>query len=169
MPPLSPHRREISTDAFVDDWGIEWRRSPGSLYYEVARNPLRDATVDDLRAYTWPKLDDPSRFMGIADQAKTIRDGAKCGVVAPSGVALFEQVLLLRGMDAFLMDMAVDREFAEELISVVAHLFLGSLEALIREAGELIDVVTMADGMGYPTRADDLTRDVSRPPQAVAR
>lgn len=147
-PAPSPHRREISANAFVDEWGIEWRRSPGSVYYEVARAPLRDATIEDLRAYTWPKLDDPSRFVGLADQANVIRNEAKCGVVAPSGVALFEQILLLRGMDAFLMDMAVDREFAEELISVVAHLFRGCLEALMREAGELIDVVTMADDLG---------------------
>ncbi len=147
-PAPSPHRREISADAFIDEWGIEWRRSPGSAYHEVARAPLRDATVEDLRAYTWPALDHPGRFAGLAAEADRIRSAAGCGVVALPGVALFEQILLLRGMDAFLMDMAVDREFAEEMISAVGNLFRGCLDALLREVGPLIDVVVMADDLG---------------------
>ena len=147
-PAPSPHRREISADAFVDEWGIEWRRSPGSTYHEAARAPLRDLTVEELRAYSWPTLDHPGRFAGLAQEAARIRGEVECGVVALPGVALFEQILLLRGMDAFLMDMAIDREFAEELIRTVGELFRACLVALMREAGSLIDVVVMADDLG---------------------
>ena len=144
-PAPSVHRRELEGDAFVDEWGIEWRRPPGSLYYECARHPLRDATLDDLKDYPWPRLDDPARFAGIAEQAAQIRGDAECGVVALPGVSLFEQVLLLRGMDTFLMDMALDPEFAEALLAAVGGLMRGCLAALVREAGSLIDVVVMAD------------------------
>ena len=144
----SPHRRDLSATEFVDEWGIEWRQSTSSQYSDLARSPLREATVDDLRAYSWPVLDDPARFTGLAAEATRIRDESRCGVVALPGVSLFEQILLLRGMDAFLMDMAVDRDFAEELFSLVGHLYLGLIEALMAEAGPLIDVVVMADDLG---------------------
>lgn len=147
-PAPSPHQRDLSATAFVDEWGVEWRHSTGSEYYDLARSPLRDATLDELRAYGWPSLADPARFTGLAAEATRIRHEAECGVVALPGVSLFEQILLLRGMDAFLMDMAADREFAEELVSLVGRLYLGCLEALMAEAGSLIDVVVMADDLG---------------------
>ncbi|MHB8958452.1 MAG: uroporphyrinogen decarboxylase family protein [Candidatus Limnocylindrales bacterium] len=144
----SPHRRDLSATAFVDEWGIEWRQSTSSLYSDLARSPLREATVDDLRAYTWPVLDDPTRFTGLAAEATRIRDELQCGVVALPGISLFEQILLLRGMDAFLMDMAADRDFAEELFSLVGNLYLGLIDALMADAGPMIDVVVMADDLG---------------------
>jgi uroporphyrinogen decarboxylase len=147
-PAPSIHRRDISEDAFVDEWGVEWRRAPGSVYFGVAYAPFRGLGLADLDQYEWPDLGHPSRFVGLAEEAREIRDGAKCAVVALPSISLFETILLLRGMDAFLMDMAADVEFAEALIGKVADLLLGCLDGLMREAGDVIDVVVMADDLG---------------------
>ena len=34
-------RREVSPHEFVDDWGVNWRMSPGVAYYESLEPPQR--------------------------------------------------------------------------------------------------------------------------------
>ena len=146
-PAPSPHRCEVSPAAFVDEWGIEWQRPPGGLYNEVAVNPLRDLASEEVERYVWPDLAHSLRFTTVREEALRIRDSG-CAVVALPGVAAFEQTLLLRGMDAFLMDMAGDRDFAEALLVKVARLMIGGMAGMLHEAGDLIDVVVFADDLG---------------------
>ena len=108
---------------------------------------LRDATIDDLERYAWPDLGHPDRFVGLGDRARRIRDEGRA-VVALSGVDPFEMVLLLRGMDAFLMDMAADPDFAEALISKVSSRMLAGLQGLLDAVGDHTDVLVMADDLG---------------------
>jgi uroporphyrinogen decarboxylase len=147
-PAPSVHRRAISAEAFVDEWGIEWRRAPGSLYYEETRAPLHTATLDDLERYPWPDLGHPSRFVGLAEEARRIHAETGCAVVALSGASLFEQIQLLRGMETFLTDLAANRDFAEALIGKVGELMLAGLHGLMAAAGDEIDVVVMGDDLG---------------------
>jgi len=143
-------RRDVSAEEFVDDWGILLRRSPRSLYYEPTVAPLRDATIDDLAKYPWPELGHPSRFKGLAAKARGIqRDGY--AVVSLSGVAVFEQIQLLRGMDTWLMDMAADPDFAHAILRKVTDLMKSGLVGLLEEAGQHIDVLVMGDDLGTQT------------------
>ena len=50
-PAESALRKDISADCAIDDWGVTWRRAPGSIYFEMADAPLRGATLDDLERY----------------------------------------------------------------------------------------------------------------------
>jgi uroporphyrinogen decarboxylase len=147
-PAPSPHRRTISADAFIDEWGIEWHRAANSLYYEEARAPLREASLDDLEQYAWPDLGHPGRFVGLADEARRIHDETGCAVVALSGASLFEQLQLLRSMEALLTDFVANRDFAEALIAKVCALMLAGLHGLLDAAGEHIDVIVMGDDLG---------------------
>ena len=147
-PAPSIHRRTLSDEAFVDEWGIEWRRAPGSLYFEETRAPLAEATLDDLERFEWPDLGHAARFAGMAGEARHIHAETECAVVALSGASLFEQLQLLRGMASFLTDMAVNRDFAQALIAKVADLMLGSLVGMLDAAGEHIDVIVMGDDLG---------------------
>jgi len=146
-PAPSSHRRDLGDEDFVDEWGVEWWRRPGSLYYELSQAPLQHATGDDLGQYRWPDLGDPGRFADLAREAQRIRDMG-CAVVALPGVSPFEQVLSLRGMEEFLVDMVADEEFAHLLIDTVAGVMMAGLRGLLDAVGELVDVVVMADDLG---------------------
>jgi uroporphyrinogen decarboxylase len=146
-PAPSIHSRDVGPDAFVDEWGIEWRRRPGAIYNEAAGNPLRDLAPGEIDRYAWPELSDLGRFSGVRQEATRIR-GMNCAVVALPGVAIFEHTLLLRGMETFLVDMASDRDFAGSILGTVARLEIGATEVMLREAGDLIDVLVFADDLG---------------------
>jgi len=141
--------REISPEEFVDGWGVIWRKNPDAPYYEANQAPpLQNATIDDLAKYPWPKIGDPSRFLGLAEQARAIQQKG-FAVVAVSGATLFEQIQFLRGLDTWLMDLAEDPEFAHAMLRRMTDMMKGSLTGLLDAAGKYIDVVIMADDMGW--------------------
>lgn len=147
-PVPSALRRQISDRAFVDEWGITWQMNPGTLYYGIAASPLRGMTVEDLDGYSWPDLSHPDRFQGLAAEARTLHDETPYAVVYVSGVSPFEQIYLLRGLDAWMIDLAVDPDFAHALLRQVTDLMLTGVTQFLDEAGEFIDVLVMGDDLG---------------------
>jgi len=146
-PPPSALRRDISADAFVDDWGITWRKNPAAPYYEANEAPLGSASADDLSKYPWPELSHPSRFKGLAAEAQAIQQRG-FAVVALSGVSIFEQIQFLRGLDTWLIDLADNSDFAQAMLRRMTDMMKASLTALMDAAGQYIDVVITADDMG---------------------
>jgi uroporphyrinogen decarboxylase len=146
-PAGSSLRREVSEDCLVDDWGITWRRQPGSLYFETADPPLRSATVDDLDRYPWPELTAPSRFVGLAERAKAIQQAGYATVLL-SGVTLFEQAYMMRGIDTLLMDLVGDEAFFTALLSRIKALAVPYVRELLRHVGPYVDVFITGDDLG---------------------
>ena len=139
--------RDISDDAYTDAWGITWVRTPGNIYYEVPNPPLQNATIDDLERYPWPDLAHPSRFRGLAAQARAIQD-AGYAVVALSGISPFEQAYVMRGIENWLTDLAGNPDFALALLRKLTDLMRESVIGLLEEAGEYIDVIITGDDLG---------------------
>ncbi len=155
--PLVPHaapgllRREISPDEFIDEWGVTWRRAPGILYYEIIDCPLRHATLADLDRYPWPDLAHPSRFEGLAEEARRLHEETPYAVVLLSGMSPHEIIYVARGLDTWLMDLVTDPEFAHALLRKVTDLMLAGISRLLGEVGQYIDVITTGDDLGTDT------------------
>lgn len=145
--PLSALPREISEREFVDAWGITWSMEPQSLYFEISAPPLANATIDDLEEYPWPNLTHPSRFAGLAEQARAIH-AAGYAVVALSGITPFEYSHMMRGYENWFGDLAGDPDFAQALLRKITTLQKDATMALLDEAGEHIDVIVTGDDLG---------------------
>lgn len=146
-PPPSRFAREVSPTEIVDAWGCRWQRREGAPYYEITEPPLRNATLDDLDRYPWPDLAHPSRFEGLAARCRAIQDAGHA-VVLLSGVTLFEQSYILRGIENCLADLLADEEFFTALITRVKGLALSGVRALLREVGPYADVIVTGDDLG---------------------
>jgi uroporphyrinogen decarboxylase len=146
-PAPAPLARDISADAYVDGWGSLWERRPGVIYYEVVDSPIRTATIDDLDRYPWPDLAHPSRFAGLRERAKAIRD-AGFAVVALSGVSPWEQAYVSRGVERALYDLAGDPDFILALMRKITDLMKAGVIGLLEEAGDYIDVLITGDDLG---------------------
>lgn len=146
-PVPAPVEQVLSADSLLDSWGIRWRRTPGSHYYEIVDPPLRHATIDDLARYPWPQVADPGRFAGLKARAKAIQD-AGYAVVALSGVSVFEYCYMMRGVQAWLTDLAANPDFALALLRRIADLQREAACRMMEEAGEYIDVVITGDDLG---------------------
>lgn len=67
-PPLS------EPGTLIDEWGITWKQIhyADGYYWEVAQNPLADATVDDLENYPWPDPKDLGFTAGLVEEARSL-------------------------------------------------------------------------------------------------
>jgi len=167
-PAGSALRKEVSNDCLIDDWGVTWQRRPGSLYFEAADPPLRHATLDDLERYAWPDLVAPSRFEGLAERAKAIQDAGFASVLL-SGVTLFEQAYLMRGIDTLLTDLALEPDFFTALLEKIKSLVVPYVGELLRVVGDYVDVIVTGDDLGMtqgPMMSPASYRRLVKPHQA---
>jgi uroporphyrinogen decarboxylase len=147
--PTGPVSFEVHVNAdgsFIDEWGIELR--PMGNHYERAGQPLARATVKDLDKYPWPDGSDPTRFSGLKQRAHDLYHEMEFSLVAGavwSGV--FQECWYLRGMERFLIDMLMDKEFARTLLERVADVHICWWESFLREVGDYVDMVETADDL----------------------
>jgi uroporphyrinogen decarboxylase len=95
--------------------------------YYAAHNPLWESK--DLDAYPWPDPEDPQLLDDAAAQIKA--DGGQHFVVPNFGWVLFERAWSLRGFETFLLDMALDPDFAEELLERITVIQLALIKRFI--------------------------------------
>lgn len=162
-------RREVSDTCLIDDWGITWERKPGSLYYDVTRSPLRDVSIDDLETYPWPDLAHPSRFAGLAEEARALREHTPYAVKALGYLTVFEHIELLRGMDVWMTDLAINQEFAHALLRKLTDLMVAGIVKYLEQVGPYIDLMTFSDDLGSqraPLISPKMYRKMIKPYQA---
>ena len=135
-PALPRHGRPSSDDCIVDDWGCAWQKRSGSVYFEIADPPLRNASIDDLDHYPWPDLTSPSRFAGLADRCRSIQESGFATVLL-TGITLFEQAYLMRGLAECLMDLAGDQDFFLAMMSKLKGLAIPFLRELFLAGGRV--------------------------------
>ena len=101
-----------------DWWGAGF--DTGEEGYFPGVNPL--AGERDLDSFDWPNPD----VAGLLDEAaRRLADwGQEFFIVPNFGFALFERAWSLRGFEQFLMDLALDPEYAAELLDLIADIQL---------------------------------------------
>ena len=139
----------INTDEnglFYDEWGVGFRQS--GEYNERVFNPLAQATRADLEHYSWPDPDDPSRVTGLAEQAQHLHDETDFSLAAGHiSAGIFQDCWNLRGMEQFMVDMAMDPEFANALLDRVTDIHIRMWNQFLDSVGHLIDMVETADDL----------------------
>ena len=147
----SSFRFEYAEDgSFRDEWGITLR--PMGTYYAREGSPLKDATIADLDDYPWPDPDAPSRYEGLADEARRLdKETAYSLVGASIWSGPFQQCWYLRGMQKFLEDMILNPEFATALLERVTAIYTRLYENFLNAVGEYLDVVETYDDLGGQT------------------
>jgi uroporphyrinogen decarboxylase len=167
-PAVSTLAHELPEATIVDDWGTTWQRRPGVQYYEMVRWPLRDRAPTDLASYPWPDLAHPSRFEGLRARAKAIREAGYATIVL-AGLASYEICHQLLGLEAWLIKLAAEPDFAHALMRQVTDRACAMAAKLMEAAGDYIDVVVMADDLGSqngPLMSPKMYRAMIKPYQA---
>jgi uroporphyrinogen decarboxylase len=143
------NRKRPPHSPFIDDWGGGQKEiEPGVWYPGI--HPMAEAkTVEDIEAYPWPDMDDPSRVAHLHHWAEGLRSQNHYAVIgAPWLLFPFERAHAMQGMDRFLLNMADNPEFAEALLLKIASLCKTLMGHFLREAGDLIDIIKIGDDLG---------------------
>jgi len=164
---------EISEDAagtrsFTDEWGIGWRKTRESRYYDMASHPLADASsAEDLAAHPWPDPVDPVRLEGISERAEVISDGLGCAAVLGSiVVGVFESSWYMRGLEAMFMDMALRPQLAGALLDRLVEIKMAFWDKVLPLVAGKVSVVREGDDLGSQSgllMSPEMYRDIVKP------
>jgi uroporphyrinogen decarboxylase len=134
---------------FIDDWGSgQLESEPGTWFPGV--HPMADATtIEEIEAYPWPDVADPTRFEGIRAEAQRLRDENRYAVMGTPWLLFpLERAFAMQGTDQFLYNLAAEPEFAEALLWRIQAVCKGIMDGFLREVGDLIDIVKIGDDLG---------------------
>jgi len=162
----SAHPTRLRPDGYLEDeWGLVYRRVPHDFgtYLEVVGRPLRGiASAAELAAYRLPDPAAPGRFDLARRQAERYgQDLALLGIIE---CTVFEMAWNLVGLEQFLTDMALRRDYVRPLLDRVADYSIGVGLALI-DLGA--DALLTGDDLGMdigPMISPRMWREWLKPP-----
>jgi uroporphyrinogen decarboxylase len=143
--PNSPVIPGKDQDTFYDSYGQVWKRA--FPYYSAGEGLLKDAAgLDDIeRRVHWPDLTDPRWNWGVAERARMLREETDYFVVMRmvASHGPFQTACDLRGTQAFLMDMALQPEFALALLDKVTTAIEGLMRLAMQAGGRWFDMIEL--------------------------
>jgi uroporphyrinogen decarboxylase len=171
--PAATYARNAARDPhspFVDDWGSgQLEGSPGEWFPGV--HPMPDATtIEEIEAYPWPDVADPTRFEGVRAEAQRLRDEGRFAILATPWLLFpLERAFAMQGTDTFLLNLAAEPEFAEALLWKIQGVCKGIMDGFLRECGDLVDMIKIGDDLGSqvgPLMSPAMYRRILKPVHA---
>jgi len=108
--------KKIGPNLYQDDFGIKWSFKKQDLggYCEMVEHPLADLRNYDR--FPWPDPLQVSR-VGLEENRRLIeRDGKEYGIIGAVACSMLEGAWYLRGLENFLLDLAANLDFVEDLL-----------------------------------------------------
>jgi len=135
---------------YIDSWG-SGQTEIGEDDWFPSVHPLPDArTVADLDAYQgWPDMSDPSRIAHVRERAKRLAEENQFAILATPWLLFpFERAYAMQGMEKFLLNMAMDSDFAGALMQRIAVYCKQLMGPFLEELGDNVDIIKIGDDLG---------------------
>jgi len=148
-------RDEGDYEAYYDQWGAKLRRPKvGGHYFDYVEYPIKESTLQALDQYSWPDPDDPSRYEGLRERARTLRERMPYALVGicDLGTDILARPQWIRGYAESMLDLAADPDFAEAFLERLTQIAVRAWSHFLDEVGEYLDVVTFYDDLGMQDR-----------------
>ncbi len=141
-----PASRDLGDGVRENFWG--WRQKimpsatgPEDCFVQFVLGAA--TTIDDYQQHRWPHAD----WFDFSEYAAGLADWDGMALLA-SGASVFQHATFLRGIDALLMDMAVQPEMAHWLMDRFTSFYLEYFDRLLSAANGRIDILRVADDLG---------------------
>jgi len=143
--PNSPVTPGEDTNTFYDSYGQVWKRA--LPYYYAGDGILKEASnIDDIdRLVRWPDLSDPRWMAGVVERARMLHEQTGYFVVMRmvASHGPFQTACDLRGTETFLMDMALNPEFAQTLLDKITNILEGLLGLAMQAGGGYFNMIEL--------------------------
>ena len=165
---LGRNQKRDPHSPFIDSWGSgQMEISPGEWFPGV--HPLSDATsIEDLESYPgWPDMKDPTRVAHVKTAAKKLAEQNEYAIFATPWLLFpLERAFAMQGMDVFLLNLAINPEFAIGLLEKTASLCKELMEPFLAEMGDQVDIIKIGDDLGTQESllmSPKMYRDILKP------
>jgi len=134
---------------YVDNWGIKWKyvKNGFGSFTEIAEHPL----AGDHEKLDFFEIPDPCEDTQYDDfREKKRLYGNEKWMIGSSQISIFEGCWYLRGLDTFMMDMALEPDYTNALMDKVMQFPLNAARKYVELGADMIwfgDDVSMQTGM----------------------
>ena len=149
-------RDRIDNYSYRDEWGVVWRmpvHEPGPYMYKEGPFQKEGLTIADIENYDWPDPEATHRASGLRERAQRLHEETDYAIVLSVGHSSLSPSLRLRGFAEFMEDLALQPALAEALLERVTDVTVRSTKAMLKEAGQYVEVVSFSDDLGFQDRA----------------
>ncbi len=154
---------------FTDEFGVTWSMPEDRPYYfDISHSPLAGLSLDEIRAWPFPKGNDPSRFAGLRERALRLRRETPYAAVGGISGVVYEICWYMRGLENLMIDMARQPEILEAIIDRTLGFWLDWFDLYLKEIGDLVDVIMIGDdltGQHGPLFTPKINRTIVKPRQ----
>ena len=143
------NKSRLAHTPFIDDWGNgQMEIGPDNWYPGI--HPMPDArTSSDLDQFQWPDMDDPYRTSHIREQAQKLHEDNQYAIMGTPWLMFpFERAIGLQGMEQFLLNMATEQDFAQDLLGRINRLCMTNMENFLAQCGDKLDIIKIGDDLG---------------------
>jgi uroporphyrinogen decarboxylase len=157
-PPATFHlqlRDEGSYEAYYNEWGAKLSRPKvGGHYFDYVEHPIKESSLQALERYSWPDPADTSRYEGLRERARALRERTPYALVGTCdlGSDILARPQWIRGYAASMLDLAADPDFAEAFLERLAEIAVRAWSRFLDEVGEYLDVAAFYDDLGMQDR-----------------
>jgi uroporphyrinogen decarboxylase len=134
-----------------DKWGAVWVMPvDGGQQFSPYHAPLADLSdASELESYPWPDVAPPDRVEAMAAEAKRLfEETDRALMVGPCCLGLFQMGWLLRGLENFAMDLALNPLLVETLLERVLELKMAYWGALLPKLNGNVLIIRENDDYG---------------------
>ena len=154
-------------DTVIDAWGIKWYMPKTSYYFDPVEHPFANFTLDDLEDYRYPDLWRVDYEDELARTAERLCKETDYYLIADAlCVGIFEQAWFLRGLENFLIDLVLNKDFANRVLDIVLEQRKDFYGKLLDVVGPYVGMVIVSDdlaGQEGPIIAPELYREMIKP------
>ncbi|MFC2123172.1 uroporphyrinogen decarboxylase family protein [Bacteroidota bacterium] len=152
-----------------DEFGVIWSMPDDQqLYMDISYHPLANAGLDDVEKYPFPDGTDRSRFSGVRETARTLREETDYAISTGIGGVVYEYCWYMRGLEQWFTDMLTDQSFCEALIDQTLFYWKNYYTGFMEAIGDMVDIVMIGDdlaGQNGPLFSPDFYKAVVKPRQ----
>ena len=141
-------------EEFVDKaWGVKWHRSMVSADYTYApaEGPFQKIsrpTANDVKNFKWPRPSEIEDFPQWREKSKRLRQESDKALIARAMSGIFTQAQYMRGLEAWMMDLVMNRPFSDALHAKLCDLWIETVGGIIEAVGDNIDIIQFGDDFG---------------------
>lgn len=145
---IERNRSRLPHSDYVNSWGSGAKEiRPGEWFPMV--EPLADAaTIAEVEDYPWPDMADPTRIAHVAKQVKELAGGDYAVIATPWLLFPLERAFAMQGMERFLMNMALNPDFAEALLKRIAESCKELMLHFLAALDDNVDIIKIGDDLG---------------------
>jgi len=138
----------ISDDTFIDEWDVRWHCPQGGHYY-VQHAPFEnEGTPEAVARHAWPDPNDLVRMEGAVEQLRQLRSQTDYAISLELRGRVLSLGQFLRGFEQWMVDLVDNVPFVEALLERTTQLQVEVNEIVLREVGDLVDIVYTSDDLG---------------------